>query len=135
SIVAQNVKGNKLPGSPEQKVAVNMNYTFDFAAGSLTPSVSYSWRDRQSSGGLSVSAFSGGRNSTPSYDTWDGRITWTDAKGRFSIIGYVANMLDDETVNSASSATVNGEPTQMYNLNPPRTYGLTAQFRFGSEVR
>src|SRR5690606_38140442 len=33
TVVAQNVKGNKLPGSPEQKVAVNVNYTFHFGAG------------------------------------------------------------------------------------------------------
>jgi hypothetical protein len=47
----------------------------------------------------------------------------------------VANLLDDETVNSASSTTINGQPTQQYNLNPPRTWGVTLQFRFGSETR
>jgi len=130
--VAQNVKGNSLPSSPQQKVAVNANYTFDFVAGSLTPSLSYSWRDQMSSGGLSVSAFSRDRNSTPAYSTWDGRITWTDAQGRFSIIGAVANLMDDETVNAASASA---DGSQVFNLNPPRTWTLGFQYRMGSEVR
>lgn len=135
TLVAQNVKGNSLPNSPKNKVAGNITYAFRFAGGTLTPSASFSWRDSLSSGGLSVSAFSRGRNSTPSYTTTDARLTWTDAERRFSIIGYVANALDDETVNGASSTTVNGEPQQVYNLNPPRTYGLAIYLRFGADQR
>jgi iron complex outermembrane recepter protein len=135
TVVAQNIKGNSLPSSPEQKVAVNATYTFNFAAGSLIPSVSYSWRDKLASGGLSVSAFSRGRNSTPAYDTWDARLTWADAQGRYTVYGYVANAFDDETVNSASSTTFNGEPAQLFNLNPPRTWGVQLQYRFGSDTK
>jgi iron complex outermembrane receptor protein len=133
-VVAQNVKGNALPSSPENKASANVNYTFHFAAGSLTPSASYSWRDKQSSGGLSVSAFAREGNSTPAYGTADARITWTDADGHYSIIGSVANALNDETVNSASVDPTDASRT-LYNLNPPRTWGVEFQYRFGSEKR
>jgi iron complex outermembrane receptor protein len=132
--VAQNVKGNSWPGQPNHKAYANLNYGFKFAAGSLTPSFNYSWRGPVSAGGLTVSAFSRERNKTPSYVTMDARVTWQDAKSRYRVIGYVANLTNNETANGLdNSSTVNGQPVQRIVLNPPRTYGLSLYYYFGSD--
>lgn len=131
---AQNVKGNEWPGQPNHKVFANLNYTFNTAWGSLTPSVNYSWRGSASAGGLTVSAFSRDRNRTPSYSNYDARITWTDIDKRYRVIAYGSNLTDNETVNGlAAGSTLNGQPVQNFLLNPPRTYGVSVYYFFGSD--
>jgi iron complex outermembrane recepter protein len=132
SAVSQNARGSRLPGSPEHKVSFNISYGLHLGAGTLTPSVTYSWRDRV---GNSTGLLARSTISTPSYYTTDGRITWSDDDGRYSIIAAVANALDDETYNTATAQSINGEIVQTFNLNPPRTYSLEVQYRFGSEKR
>jgi hypothetical protein len=89
-----------------------------------------------SAGGLTVSAFSRDRNTTPSYSNMDARLTWMDSKKRYRLVAYVANLTDNETINGlAASSTVNSRVVQNFLLNPPRTYGLSVYTYFGSDRR
>ena len=42
----QSVQGDALPQAPENKVAFNVNYTWEFDPGNLTGSITYVWRDK-----------------------------------------------------------------------------------------
>jgi iron complex outermembrane recepter protein len=136
--LAQDVEGNRLPQSPENKVAVNVTYNFNYEDGSsLTPSVSWYWRDSFNS-----SIFNHPTENTPGYDQTDARLLWNDANGNFTIIGWVRNAFDQEGYDSVSAATrrsldVNplspsraGIIAQTFTLTPPRTYGVEVQFHF-----
>jgi iron complex outermembrane receptor protein len=151
----QSVEGNKLPFSPEHKIAVNAAYTWDFDPGSFTASASYFWRDE-----FFTSIFNRSTGVAPAFDQTDLRLLWRDIDDRFTIIGYVRNVFDeigyDAVSNglrqSCASATVppaagtlpvtssscnsNGLLTQAglittsETLTPPRTYGVELQIRF-----
>jgi iron complex outermembrane receptor protein len=86
---AQNLKGNGLPQAPRNKVALNANYTWIFEPGSLTPSVSYVWRDKQYAG-----LFTRDYNASPAWDQWDARVTWKSKDNHYSIIAYIKNIGD-----------------------------------------
>lgn len=130
----QNVKGGELPNSPKHKANGSIAYTFDFGVGTLTPAFAYSWRGSRTSAGLGISPLARRRNSTPSYGIGDATITWIDALGRYRIIAGANNVFDDQTANSVGVAS-NDVNTRILNLNPPRTWYLTFQYNFGSEVR
>jgi len=98
----QNLKGNTLPQQPRNKVALNVLYTFNFEKGSLTPSVSYVWRDKQYS-----SIFKRAYDATPSWDQTDARLTWKDKDDKYTIIAYVKNLFDDLGYDAAATGTRN----------------------------
>jgi iron complex outermembrane receptor protein len=85
----QNLSGNALPQAPRNKIALNVIYTWDFEKGSLTPSVSYTWRDKEYSG-----IFQRSYDATPTWDQVDARVTWKDKDNKYSIIAYVKNAFD-----------------------------------------
>jgi iron complex outermembrane receptor protein len=132
----QNLKGDALPQAPKNKIALNAIYTWTMDAGSLSPSVSYFWRDSQYG-----SIFQRSYNKAPSYDQVDLRLTWKDAQNRYTIIGYAKNIFDDLGYYEGSTSTrqvgrlPSGFPvvqgiTTTYGLTPPRTYGVELQYRF-----
>ncbi|MCP6646430.1 hypothetical protein NL493_30235, partial [Klebsiella pneumoniae] len=45
-LVFQTLEGSRIYQSPKHKFAGNANYTFDFDAGSLILSATYTWTDR-----------------------------------------------------------------------------------------
>ena len=61
----QNLKGNALPQAPKNKIALNAVYTWTMDAGTLSPSVSYFWRDSQ------YGSISSVINKAPSWDQVD----------------------------------------------------------------
>src|SRR5690606_16391238 len=88
----QSVEGNVLPQAPENKIALNAAYTFNFEDGSsLMPSVSYYWRDS-----FTTSVFNDPRSFTPDFAQTDARLIWNDADGLLTVIGWVRNAFDDE---------------------------------------
>ena len=61
----------------------------------------------------------------------DLRLTWQDAKDRFSIVGYVQNVTNEDSFETLSAARNSiGAITQSFVMAPPRTYGLQLQYRF-----
>ncbi len=136
----QTLKGDELPQSPKNKVALNVNYTWDFSPGSLTASASNIWQDEETS-----SVLNGSEYRIPSYDVTDFRLLWNGAGKKYSIIGFVKNAFDTVGYGSSGSngpnaiyaPTANATYTlqrtgyNMYHgLIFPRTYGLEVQYRF-----
>jgi len=144
-LVFQSLVGNELYQSPKNKVAANVNYTFDFDPGSLTLSASYFWTDS-----TVYQPFDDPSVRSPAYDVTDFRAIWKDVQNRYSIIGFVKNAFDQYGVSSTSSTNptanfatpnpgivVNGVPylrqtgtSIVQGLIAPRTYGLELQYRF-----
>ncbi len=133
SPTAQDLTGNALPSSPLNRFTANVNYRFQFDAGSLITSVSWVYRSA-----TYYSIFNRDYNKAPAYNQVDLRATWTDTDNRYSIVGYVRNAFDEEGYDGASannqfSAAAPSTATQIvrsYSLTPPRTYGIELQYRF-----
>ncbi|MFI4973512.1 MAG: TonB-dependent receptor [Caulobacterales bacterium] len=85
--IPQNLAGNRLPNAPRNKIAINVLYNFKFDAGTLTPSVSWVWRDK-AYGNLFTRSY----NMAPSWDQWDARVTWKSANGKYEIIAFGKNI-------------------------------------------
>ncbi|MFI4934024.1 MAG: TonB-dependent receptor [Caulobacterales bacterium] len=85
--IPQNLKGNRLPNAPKNKIAVNVLYTFKTDAGDITPSVSYVWRDKMY-GGLFTRSY----DASPSWSQWDARMSWKSTNGRFEAIAFIKNI-------------------------------------------
>jgi iron complex outermembrane receptor protein len=96
----QDLHGNALPQQPKNKVAVNVIYTFDFERGSLTPSISYVYRDHEYSGIFQRSYYA-----SPNWSQVDARITWKDKDNKYSVIAYVKNIGDTLAYDGGSTAT------------------------------
>ncbi len=130
---AQSVEGNILPQSPENKVAFNVSYMFNFEDGStLMPSVSYYWRDS-----FTTSIFNDPLTFTPDYAQTDARLIWNDADGYLTVIGFVRNAFDDEGYDAASAfrrrsldVTQNNQIYQGFTPTLPRMYGVELQVHF-----
>ncbi len=144
-LVFQDLKGSQLFQSPENKFAVNGNYTFEFDAGSLILSGTYTWTDKTIYQPFNDPAFQ-----VPSYGTADFRALWKDGKDRYQLIGFVKNAFDEQGFTSTGSTN----PTAVFaNPNPgltvgsstylrqtgvaitrgliqPRTYGVEVQYKF-----
>ena len=141
----QDLAGSKIYQSPENKFALNANYTFDFAPGSLILSGTYTWTDE-----TTYQPFDNADFAVPAYGTADIRVLWKDAGDRYSLIGYVKNVTDEEGFTSTSSTNptavfanpnvgleVNGttylrqtSTAITRGLIQPRTYGVELQYRF-----
>ncbi|THD56080.1 TonB-dependent receptor, partial [Phenylobacterium sp.] len=132
----QDLSGNQLPQSTKNKVALNVLYTWITDQGSLSPSVSYIWRDKQYG-----SIFERFYNESPSWAQVDARLTWKDKDNKYSVIGYVKNLFNqlgyDGGASGARLAGTTGGVNAVqpgfditYPLTPPRTYGVELQYRF-----
>jgi iron complex outermembrane receptor protein len=139
----QNLSGNQLPQSTKNKVALNGTYTWETERGSLSPSVSYIWRDKQYG-----SIFQRFYNESPSWSQVDARVTWKDKDNKYSVIAYVKNLFDRLGYDGGASgariagtnlgASVASPQVNLvqpgfnitYPLTPPRTFGVELQYRF-----
>jgi iron complex outermembrane receptor protein len=133
----QDLSGNQLPQSTKNKVALNVLYTWQFDQGSLSPSVSYIWRDKQYG-----SIFTRSYTESPSWDQVDARLTWKGKDNKYTVIAFVKNLFDSlgydggATASRLSGTLANGTNTVQpgfdvtYPLTPPRTYGVEVQYRF-----
>ena len=144
-LVFQDLEGSRLFQSPEHKVAMNANYTWDFGPGSLIASGTAFWTDETIYQPFDNPAFA-----VPAYTVADFRLIWRDIEDRYSLIGFVKNAFEEEGFTSTGSTN----PTAIFaNPNPgltvggqtylrqtgsaitrgliqPRTLGLELQYRF-----
>jgi len=126
--IGQRIDGGRLPSSPKNKIAFNANYTWRMPLGSLTLSGTWTYRDE-----TYYSVFSRDFNLAPSYDETDLRLLWNAPDGRYTLIGFVRNVFDDEGY-EAVGATQSAWGVRTLTISPtaPRVYGVEAQFRFGT---
>jgi iron complex outermembrane receptor protein len=115
----QNLSGNELPNAPRNKIAVAGNYTWHFDAGSLTGSLSYSWRDKAYG-----TLFTRWYTEAPTWDQWDARFLWNSKDNKYEVIAYVKNMFDKIGYDQGATATrLNGAFSNL--LYGPSPAGLT----------
>ncbi|WP_293378418.1 TonB-dependent receptor, partial [Phenylobacterium sp. SCN 70-31] len=133
---AVSVVGNSLPQAPKHKLALNGLYTFDMEPGSLTLGATYLYRSKSY-----ANVFERDYNSAPSWDQVDLRAIWAPTGGKYTVIAYVKNLLDDDGYAAAIQASQRNNNAavpsdrfpngaQVYELTPPRTYGVELQYRF-----
>ena len=130
----QSVKGNPLPQTPRNKIAVNANYTWRFEPGDLTLSASYIWKDASH-----YTIFSSTEvDYAPSWDQVDMRATWTGDHGRYALVLYVKNLFDTLGYDAAAggsfvaaaAGTGRAAFAQSYDLTPPRQFGAELHYKF-----
>ncbi len=130
----QSVKGNPLPQTPRNKIALNANYTWRFEPGDLTLSASYIWKDASHYTIFTSSEV----DYAPSWDQVDMRAIWSGDHGRYAVILYVKNLFDTLGYAAAAggsfvaSAAGSGRPAfaQSYDLTPPRQFGGELRYKF-----
>ncbi|HPI48183.1 MAG TPA: TonB-dependent receptor [Hyphomonadaceae bacterium] len=126
--LAESLEGNTTPLSAKNKVSANVRYTFDLGeAGTLTPSVSYYWRDK-----FSTSIFNNPLSYTPTYDQTDARLIWRDADDRFTVTAWVKNLFDELGYDSITAALRRTDSTiyQTITPTPPRLFGIELKYHF-----
>ncbi|WP_305582556.1 TonB-dependent receptor [Phenylobacterium sp.] len=140
----QNLDGQHLPNAAKNKFAINVNYTWEMAdGGSVTPSLSYIWRDEQYG-----SVFNRSYTLSPSWDQIDARITWLMPGEKMKIILWGKNLADEIGYEGGATGlrragvvnrnTLAGQPpinvvqgiASTYPLTPPRTFGIELQYKF-----
>jgi iron complex outermembrane receptor protein len=134
----QSVRGAELPQAPENKVAFNTNYTWEFQPGNLTFSATYIWRDKSY-----ASVFTRVYDEAPSWSQVDLRALWSGDHDRYEVILYVKNLFNtlgydaatagylSGTTASATTGTINNY-TQVpsFDLTPPRLFGIELHYKF-----
>jgi iron complex outermembrane receptor protein len=123
----QNLHGNQLPNAAKNKIAINLLYTFHFDFGTLSPSVSYIWRDAQYG-----TLFTRSYNKAPSWDQVDARVRWVSSDENWEAIIFGKNILnkigyDGGATGSRLAGTVDGPAGAATNfvqgVNNPAGFG------------
>ena len=136
----QDLNGNQLPNAAKNKIALNVNYTWQLESSRLIGSVSYLWRDEAYG-----SIFNRSYTKSPSWDQIDARVAWKPDGDKLTLILWGKNLADTlgyeggaGAGRKAGSVPVPGAPTlrvvegitSAYPLTPPRTYGIELQYKF-----
>ena len=123
----QSINGDALPQAPENKVAINTNYTFRWDAGNLTLSGTYVWRDK-----AYASVFTRSYYEAPSWGQLDFRVVWSGNHDRYEFVLFAKNITDSIGYDAAASGYygLNNTPNSAYDLSPPRTYGVEVHYKF-----
>jgi iron complex outermembrane receptor protein len=148
----QSVKGDELPNAPENKVAFNANYTWEYDPGNLTLSATYIWKDKSYS-----SIFTRTYDEAPSWSQVDMRLIWSGNHDKYEVILYVKNLFNTLGYDAAANGYVvgSGEPLNVFGANttplpngtqipssaelhaassfdltPPRLFGMEVHYKF-----
>jgi iron complex outermembrane recepter protein len=130
----QAVNGNSLPQAPQNKIALNANYTFVFDPGNLTLSGTFIWKDVSYG-----SVFNTYYYTAPSWNQVDLRAVWSGNHDRYEVILFMKNVFNSLGYDAAPTAgatitdPVGGGPATVgtsYDLTPPRTYGFEVHYKF-----
>jgi iron complex outermembrane receptor protein len=132
--ISQNINGQTLPEATPDKISFNGIYTWTFDPGKLILSTSVIWK-----AATYGSLFNRPYSLAPDYTLVNLRLTWRDAKDRYSVIGYVNNATDALGFDGATgtllqagnvAGTVPERILSLHSLTAPRTFGVEFQFRF-----
>jgi iron complex outermembrane receptor protein len=131
----QSVKGDELPQAPENKVAFNAVYTWNFNPGNLSLSGTYIWKDKSY-----ASLFTRVYDEAPSWDQVNLRLTWSGNHDRYEVILYVNNLFNTYGYDAAGAGYILNNPvsspataltqTSSFDLTPPRTFGAEFHYKF-----
>jgi iron complex outermembrane receptor protein len=131
----QAVNGDELPQAPENKVAFNALYTWQFDPGDLILSGTYIWKDKSY-----YSIFTRVYDEAPSWDQVNVRLTWSGNHDRYEIVLFCNNLFNTlgydaaaegyEIQNPVSNPTNPYSQVSAFDLTPPRTFGAEFHYKF-----
>ncbi|MYD98489.1 MAG: TonB-dependent receptor [Gammaproteobacteria bacterium] len=126
-----NFRGNSLRMQPEHKMSAAATYAVPMPGdrGNLDVTAIMSWRDQMYPDESNLDIYA-----IPSYTRWDLRANWSSADGRYSVSGWVTNLLDHVQVQSYSPRDGNGVTAAVHGtVTDERRMGLTFNYRFSGE--
>ncbi len=129
--LAQNIKGQTVPGATPNKLSLNGLYTFTFDPGKLVLSGTFVWRD-----GTYDSVFNRWYTFQPASTQVNLRATWSDTANRYNIILFCNNLFDSTAYDGAAGALLSTNAAGKEYilsapfLNAPRTFGIQFQYRW-----
>jgi outer membrane receptor protein involved in Fe transport len=120
-----NIKGNKLPGAPDYKVAAGVQYEIPGGRLSITPRF-----DIVLTGTSTGNIFNGAVNRIPSYTQINAQVQIDGPDRRWFIRGFVQNLGNSNPITGLYvTDQSSGNFTNIFTLEP-RRYGVAAGFRF-----
>ena len=126
-----NFRGNSLRMQPKHKMSTAASYAVPMPAerGNLDVTAIMSWRDQMYPDEANLDIYA-----IPSYTRWDLRANWSSPDGRYSVSGWVTNLLDHVQVQSYSPRDGNGVTAAVHGtVTDERRIGLTFNYRFAGE--
>ena len=129
-IQLQNITGQQIAETPNNKISFNLLYRHTFEPGTLSFSGTVTWRDQEYS-----SPFNRSYNAAPPYSAVNLRVTWTDTNNRWTLIGYADNIFNTNGYDNVYGVPVtnpgkNQVIDDLVSLTAPRTFGVEFQYRF-----
>ncbi len=128
----QDLKGNDVPQTPENKISIGVSYSIDTDWGTFAVHPRWSWVDKQT-----YDVFN--NLYAPSYTRTDVTLTWTHVENRWKVIFYGKNLSDEINFSSYGlgdqPSTCTGTCSDFRQTfggtpNPPRTFGVEVLFRY-----
>jgi iron complex outermembrane receptor protein len=115
--------GNQMPRAPEDTAYIRSSYITRLAGGSeIDWVISYSY-----TGEYEFEASNEPATSQDSFDIWDASATWISAGDHWLVSLWGKNLGDEEYIQHTILSNVAGTVDVW---GPPRTYGLTVDYRF-----
>lgn len=122
-----NLKGQRLPRSPEWSVSMSAQYAMEFSLGTFTPRVDFAWRDdtyfRQFENPLDLQK---------AYTRTDARLRWDWSETPLWVEAYVQNIEDRGKVKT--QVELPGNRPRTYWLAAPLTFGLRLGWTFKGDT-
>lgn len=116
---------NELPSTPEWQINASAAYTFNLGDGEAVARLDYSYSDEY---------YTTGQNTflTPSYELFNGSITYRPSSGNWELALQARNLLDEEYVTDIHGNLAEGGVQIMY-VGPPREVSLRFKYNFGGK--
>ncbi len=121
----QDLRGNPLPQAPRHKLALNAAWRIETGPGVLSLGGTFAHTARQY-----FAPFPTARYVSPAHDIVDLRAVFSDRAGRATLIGFVKNLFDEESVNGVALGPASAGYPRLVVPNAPRAAGLELQLRF-----
>ena len=121
----KNFDGNDLSYAPEWKLYAGVQYALPVGdAGELTFNLDYTYQDDSY-----TSASNDDTVLIPSYDLWNGRVSYTPASYKWELSAWIRNIGDDEYIVGHSLTSLTSEERVIWGM--PRLYGVEFKYLLG----
>ena len=116
----QNLRGNRIPQSPRNKVTANILNRFDIGGGaSLTPIATVNYTSAQYFAPFTTAKYRQG-----GYTRADFRLVFQEGSGRIQLNGFLNNAFNERSFNGFQLGPEASGFARQVTFNLPRTYGL-----------
>jgi iron complex outermembrane recepter protein len=126
-LAMQNLRGNALANSPENKFALWGSYRWGLGKhGALTLFSTVSYTDEQK-----ATLFNSPIDVIPGYARWDLRLAWDFNDGRTSIAAFLNNVTDEAYLLNQPGGVDTVKFSRVGTISDPRSFGIELRRRFG----